>query len=652
MGWRPGLLLTCAAAFMLPAPASAAIGFVPAETLPAAGAADSGVKIAMAPNGFAIAGWVESLSGSQTAIRVATRPPGGPWSAPQQLDLVASPVTQVRYLLSVAIDNAGDGAIAWDDEHPGSPTVDAAVVATKVAAQSSFGAPQSLAGAADPVVGIDSAGHVTMIDEELDGASTDEVDRVWPAGVGPPATRSDLVATGCRPDLTPAVLAVAPSGDAIAGAECHGDTFIRRVSGTWHAGTTPISDTSSAGSCPISPPTAVRGGEMTVAIDGAGDVAGAFVVDNSSTDCTTFITSDSDSLHLVLGSSTGVAPVSPAVDTSFTQDFTTGSAILTPTVAVAPGSVLLGWRNGGFISTSDKIAQFDPSGQPRGAQTLVTTTVGGAFDLAMNGSGAALVAFPTTDGTQLQAELELPGAASFGAPVPLAPAPAATPSVAIDGAGDGAAAYDSGQAASAVAQVRGLDANPPTLGGVTIPSAAVAGAQTTFTAEASDMWGPVTVSWDFDDGSALVTGTSVTHTFTRVGTRTVAVTVSDAIGNALTDTVAETVAASTPVLSKASVRPNRFKAGHRAVFTFTLNEPASVSIAIARRRHAKHGKPRFNRVGARRTAGVEGINHLRFSGRIGRRKLAPGRYRATITATAGHTNSKPVALSFTILRAG
>jgi hypothetical protein len=201
----------------------AAPGLLAPETLPASGSADFGVQTAMAPNGFAIAGWLEVVDPTHTAIRVATRPPGGPWSAAQQLDVTTQ--MQTLYPLSLAVDSAGDAAIAWDDDQPGLPTHDTAEVASRAAGQGSFGPVQATPGALDPVLGIDGAGHVTMIDDELDGASHDVVDRVWAAGGSPPTVRSDLLATGCAPTRAPSVLAVAPDGDAIAGAECTGDTL-------------------------------------------------------------------------------------------------------------------------------------------------------------------------------------------------------------------------------------------------------------------------------------------------------------------------------------------------------------------------------------------------------------------------------------------
>jgi hypothetical protein len=68
--------LVVALALALVAPAGAATGFLTDETLTsdAAGAFD----VAMAPNGYAIVGWVEGASRAQV-VRVSTRPPGGDW---------------------------------------------------------------------------------------------------------------------------------------------------------------------------------------------------------------------------------------------------------------------------------------------------------------------------------------------------------------------------------------------------------------------------------------------------------------------------------------------------------------------------------------------------------------------------------------------
>ena len=66
--------------------------------------------------------------------------------------------------------------------------------------------------------------------------------------------------------------------------------------------------------------------------------------------------------------------------------------------------------------------------------------------------------------------------------------------------------------------------------------------------------------------------------------------------------------------------------GRGTVFRFVLNGPGKVKITIAR----KVGK-RFVKRGVLRRRGKRGVNSVRFSGRIGRRALKPGRYRAIIS---------------------
>jgi hypothetical protein len=400
---------------------------------------------------------------------------------------------------------------------------------------------------------------------------------------------------------------------------------------------------------------------MTVAIDAAGDAAGAFVERNSTTECATFIESATTTLELVAGTAGGAFAAPSVVDTASLSDFTIGTSISAPDIAIVPGQMLLAWDNGGFTSTNVQARQFDATGTPAGpAQTLATSTSPGVARLALDPAGGALAVFPTSGAAGVQAAARAPGAASFSAPVALGGSPSAGPAVAIDDAGDGVAVYDAGNTGAAVAQARGFDANPPSIGSASIPSAGTAGRPVQFGVQASDFWGPVTLSWDFGDGSAAAFGASLAHVFATPGTRTVTVTATDAAGNTAQASGAISVAALSvpglsviPALSRAAIKPTRFKQGHRALFTFTLNVPASVTIAFARRQpshghRGKHSKPRFSGAGALTLRGVAGANRVRFTGRVGRHTLPPGTYRATITATAGALKSKPVTLSFTI----
>lgn len=102
------------------------------------------------------------------------------------------------------------------------------------------------------------------------------------------------------------------------------------------------------------------------------------------------------------------------------------------------------------------------------------------------------------------------------------------------------------------------------------------------------------------------------------------------------------------------------------VLRYSLSEPAAVTIAIARksagrrvgrscrapsgsnrgRRHCT----RYVKAGALKRRGQQGANNVAFSGRIGRRALRPGSYRARVTARDAAGNvSKPSAAAFTVV---
>ena len=117
-------------------------------------------------------------------------------------------------------------------------------------------------------------------------------------------------------------------------------------------------------------------------------------------------------------------------------------------------------------------------------------------------------------------------------------------------------------------------------------------------------------------------------------------------------------AAETPVAARAR-RGTRFR--------FRLSEAARVVFTIQRARPGRRvkrrcvkpvpsnrGRPKCTRfTGARRFAvtAVAGDNVKKFSGRIGRRALRPGRYRATLIATDAAGNaSAPRRLRLRVVR--
>jgi len=234
--WIAGVGLVALALSALYAQALAAPGFVADQTLSPDGA--DVPEIAFAPNGYGIVAW-NQYNGGPSAIDVSVRPPGGAWSAPQALD--ASSMSKSE--LSVAIDAAGEAAVAWEDSvDQGSAQ---AVVATRPAG-AVFGAPEMLADgsagkAFHPAVGIDEGGRVTLLYDR----SPDVAERMFAVGSSALAVAPRVVSAGCETDQMQ--LAVAPSGDAVAAFRCGGAVFALRRAGSW-AVSPIVAD--SATSCP------------------------------------------------------------------------------------------------------------------------------------------------------------------------------------------------------------------------------------------------------------------------------------------------------------------------------------------------------------------------------------------------------------------
>jgi hypothetical protein len=148
------------------------------------------------------------------------------------------------------------------------------------------------------------------------------------------------------------------------------------------------------------------------------------------------------------------------------------------------------------------------------------------------------------------------------------------------------------------------------------------------------------------------------------GRLTATVSASDSLGNVSTASgVTRVRDTARPVLSRLRMAPRRFAVGRKRTplvakrvprgskLRFRLSEPARVKIRLERR--ARRGR----RAGYRKVAVLTrrrqktGANTVRFSGRIKRRALAPGSYRASVRAfdPAGN-RSRARRVTFTIVR--
>jgi hypothetical protein len=106
----------------------------------------------------------------------------------------------------------------------------------------------------------------------------------------------------------------------------------------------------------------------------------------------------------------------------------------------------------------------------------------------------------------------------------------------------------------------------------------------------------------------------------------------------VTETVTSTAAGKRPVLSHVSLSPRRLRPGQRPILRFTLNESARLTVAIT------GGHQTLQRLRLRAQAGHHATK-LRF------RRLATGRYTATVSATAGAgRRSRAIRLRFSVVR--
>lgn len=240
----------------------------------------------------------------------------------------------------------------------------------------------------------------------------------------------------------------------------------------------------------------------------------------------------------------------------------------------------------------------------------------------------------------------------------------------------------------------GVVATPPDQGPLAAVAAVAAapGSATTFDASrSSDPDGSVArYDWDFGDGTSLRGGGSAPqHTYAKAGVYTASVTVADAIGcsdhmvwgsslaycNGGPAARATVTVDTPPSISALALTNKRFavaaarkrRVKHGTTIKYTVSEAAAVSFAIQRkttgrrvgrscvkktRKNAKRRKcTRLVTAGTLSASGKAGANTLKFSGKLRRRKLAPGSYLLTAVATdSARAKSKPVRLAFKIVR--
>jgi uncharacterized delta-60 repeat protein len=194
-------------------------------------------------------------------------------------------------------------------------------------------------------------------------------------------------------------------------------------------------------------------------------------------------------------------------------------------------------------------------------------------------------------------------------------------------------------------------------------------------------------AWKFGDGGTA-SGAHVSHTYTAPGTYTATLTVRDDYGQTTTSSQDVTVTAApvpvpagpaTPALTGLAIRPSAFPAAAKggsiaarrskpgAVVGYTNSMAATTTFTVkrampGRKRGKSCVKPtksnrkakrctRYVRVrGSFKHADKAGRNSFRFTGRLGRKALKPGRYRLSAKPAIGRRSGKVATAAFRIVR--
>src|SRR3954468_23555169 len=255
------------------------------------------------------------------------------------------------------------------------------------------------------------------------------------------------------------------------------------------------------------------------------------------------------------------------------------------------------------------------------------------------GTGSAVFAW--TGGARVRgAVLERDG--TLGDTVAIAPAQDLL-GVGGDFEGDAVVLYERPAGGTFALRTAGFDAAPPRIGEVGIPATGRAGEGAPFIVDADDVWGPVSATWDFGDGTqehAIATG----HEFAAPGEHTVKVTVEDAAGNTATASGRVSIGPSLrpvqptlPASARDSRAPRFFKLSVRGrTLTVAADEGGRLALRLTRRGHRAHRIDRL--IGA-------GVQHIPLP------RLSPGTWRATLTVTdAAGNRSREAGLAVRVKR--
>jgi hypothetical protein len=228
---------------------------------------------------------------------------------------------------------------------------------------------------------------------------------------------------------------------------------------------------------------------------------------------------------------------------AFTQlgDISPPSGVaVSPSLAVNSGGTATAvWRLTGFSEDFIEAATRPPGG-PFASQVDISSGKDNPLfpEVAMNDAGAAVVVWTGANSVdQIVRAAVRPAGGSFGAPVAISQSSPDLfhPHVAIDLGGDASVVWVRSNGFNDIVQTAGYDGSPPTISGVSIPGAGKVGQPLSFTASDADTWPIGPPHFAFGDGSEA-DGTSVSHAYSKPGSYQTVITATDAGGTTTTAT--------------------------------------------------------------------------------------------------------------------
>lgn len=555
------VLLFVSAACLVPVTSvQAAATWLPPQTITSPSSAVSSVAAGSDASGGVAAAWVRS-TGSENVVEVATRPAGGGFTV-QTLQSGTGSASNVV----LAVNGKGDAIMAWRRFG-----VKSEIWVSTRAAGGSFGPPQAIASvpgkeALEPSVAINELGMVSVV-WYLVNSDTNNLQTIYgafrsPGGgfVSTPISSSDTW------NQSPRVVLDETGKATVVWSYWDGSINIARVRIRDANGTFGVQRDLSA-STPTGYPMFA-----TVGLDKSGNAVAVWShFDGSVYDV------EGASRQAAADTWTPLPAFGASASASFGQE---------PVVAVDPsGNAVAIWQAANSTINS---ASRAPGGSFGTAQTGISAPTSIAPRVVLDPSGNAVAVWQRFDPNGRVEAAQRPAGGQFGGVKTLSTQiNAGAPALSMDSLGNAFAVWslaDPAAPASAdsVVQFAALDSSAPDLTSLSAPASAIAGVPSSFSVAATDVWSPVSVSWDFGDGQSAG-GPSVSHVYTAPGARTVTVKATDAVGNERTAT--RTIEVSSPATAKLRRLRARLSSSFKPHGKFTtvkklqLNVPSGSTVA-------------------------------------------------------------------------